>query len=120
MNLFRSTLSILRDISSSGYYDDNENWVDGVPSTPIPIKCSIQPFNKGKHRIEIPTGVRTNDALLIYTKTPLFTQDNSDNQTADEFSYKDRLYECIYVEDWTEHGLISDHIKAVFVRKDSL
>jgi hypothetical protein len=120
MNLFRSSVDILRDTIDSGYYDDNEDWVDGVSSTPIPIKCSIQPFNKGKHRIELPTGVRTDNSLLIYTKTFLFTQDNVDKTTADELVYRGKLYECIYAEYWTEYNLKSDHVKAVFVRKDSL
>lgn len=118
MNLYRSRIDILRTTESTGYFDENENWVDGVGQTSIPIKCSIQPYNKGRHRIELPEGVRADSAIIIYTGVQIFNQDDLTSRSADELIYKGNKFECFDVEDWTEHGLKSDHIKALFIRKD--
>lgn len=115
-----SKLDITRYGVSEGYFDDNNIWVEGTTTTTIPIKASVQPFNRGNNQIELPEGVRGDAAVFVYTKTKVRSQDDVKGYTADTILLEDDVYECFYVEDWSRYSLKPTHYKTVFIRKDKL
>lgn len=119
MRLFNKQIIIFRDISDSGYFDEEEKWVDGVDNLPITITGSIQPYRKGHTKNELPDGVRTDDAVIVRSKSKLITQDNLLKTTPDEMEYLGATYQCFTADEWSQ-GLRSDHYMAVFIRKDKL
>jgi len=119
MRLFNKQITIFRDLSDSGYYDENEKWVDGVSSTPVRIVGSIQPYGKGHTKNELPDGVRTDDVVILRSKSKLVTQDDLLKTTPDEMEYLGATYQCFTADKWSQ-GLRSDHYMGIFIRKDKL
>lgn len=117
--LNKTTLPIVRKTTSSGYIDPStRKWIEGVDEAPFNIKCSVQPFRNGEEKINLPEGVESSDAINVFTKTELRTDDDELNQEADETTYRGFTYECFNVEHWVGYGLIPDHYRCVFIRKD--
>ncbi len=116
----KTSLNIYRKAPSSGYLDDNGNWINSVSETTVPIRCSLQPFRNGDQQLDLPDGIRSEDAYFVYTKTEILSGDDRTKQQADETEIKGVRYECFRVEDWTHYGLSTDHYKGVFIKKDKL
>ena len=55
---------------SSGYYDDDMNWVLTL-TDPVTFDCSIQPDLQGHTRVVESSGARSEDFISIFTTTPL-------------------------------------------------
>lgn len=117
----KTALTIYRKLPSSGYLDDDGNWIDNTADEVVPIVCSLQPFRNGDQQLDLPDGIRSEDAYFIYTKTEILSADDRQpTQKADETEIKGVRYECFRVEDWTHYGLSTDHYKCVFIKKDKL
>lgn len=115
------TQTITRYDSSDSQYDPNTGQYSvEVVGTTFDIKCSVQPFRNGKNQIELPEGVTSNDTIVIYTDEAniLQTADQFGKGRADTTEYRGRVYECFYVEYWGGYGLITDNVKAIFIRRD--
>jgi len=55
--------------ASGGYFDDNENWVQGDLTTED-VKGSLQPFRTvSQTQLTLPSGVKSDDARLFYTRS---------------------------------------------------
>lgn len=117
--LNRFTLSIVRKTAGTGYLDPtSRKWIQGTDEAAFDISCSVQPFRNGDNQLKLPEGVEANNAIVVLTKTELKTSDELTNQEPDTTTYKGQSYECFNVEDWTGHGLKTDHYRCVFIRKD--
>lgn len=112
-------LTIQRRQAGGGYFDDNYQYIEPTPEL-IEIDCSVQPFRNGQSQIELPEGVRSSDARNVYTKTPILTNIEQQDQLPDITTIDGFEYECFNVENWSRYGLKVDHYRAVFIRKDKL
>lgn len=117
--LNKTSLNLYRVDGSSGYLDDNNNWVKGA-ETVIPIKCSLQPYRNGRTERDLPDGVYSEDAFFVYSKSEMLTTDEFSNRVADQIEIDGRRYECFFSEPWVFYNLQADHYKAIFIKKDKL
>ncbi len=109
-------LTLIRTDPSTGYYQGG-NYIKGTTSE-IGIRCSIQPFRKGDTQMTLPEGLRAEDVVMIYTKSPVQTVDQFEGAVADTTTIDNLVYVAINVENWNRQGMRSDHFKAMFVRED--
>lgn len=100
-----------RELLESGEFASSQN------VTSQDIFCSIQPFS-GISQKMLPEGHTSEDARLVYTNTKLQTTSQFTKIQADETQIDGLTYECFLVEDWNQFGLIPDHYRCIFVRKD--
>ena len=103
--------------AQGGEYDTNRNYVDKAPK-PFCTMSSIQPYKKGKDQVVLPEGIRSEDALVVWTKDELRVADQFNNLKADETTIDGREYVVFFVSNWNRHGLSVDHYEAIIIRKD--
>lgn len=101
-----------------GYINHNHEWVPAEFSSPISIKCSVQPLGEGKKKIILPDGVRTDEALVLRTRYELKGSDNYETYEGDIVEYGGYTYEIFTKSNWTGFGLPSDHFKYILKRVD--
>lgn len=111
-------LTITRD-SGVGAYDINGDWVDGA-TTEVPIKCSIQPFQKGTTMQVLPSGVMSEDALVIFTTTSIKTINQFDFLAADRAVIDNLNYIASSVANWSRHSLRTANYEVIFIREDKI
>lgn len=119
MNLLNKKITILRYKLSSGYYNENEEWVDGISLSPVTVKGNIQPYQQGFVKEEFPTGVSVKDVIVLYSKDPIIVQDDLLKTASDEMDYLGARYQCFSSDPWVQ-GMKIDHYHAIFIRKDKL
>lgn len=119
MRLMNKLIPILRYRKESGYYNEDEEWIDGVSQSKVFIRGDIQPYNEGHVKKELPNGVRAEDVITIRAKQPVVVQDDLLNTSSDELDYLGARYQCFSSNPWL-HGLSTDHYHALFIRKDKL
>ena len=112
----RSTLTIKRD-GGAGFWNDKGRWI-ADPTADFDIRCSIQPFKMGDNQFILPEGKTASDARVIRTTTSLKTADQFNKELADTTTISGFSYYAMAVEDWTLHGLSTDHFKVLFIRDD--
>lgn len=117
--LSRNTLQFIRK-KTTGSYDDKGKWVGGEDKAPFKVKGSLQPFEQGKTRIDLPTGVTSSDVRLFYTDCELHTADEHSNQESDTTTIDGREFICYDKEDWKTPSINLPHFKVFLVRKDKL
>jgi len=116
--LQKFTLTINGD-DGGGFWNDKGRWVeDPTPPAALVIKCSIQPFKMGANQMILPEGKTTSDAKIVLTTTLLKTSDQFGKTLADTTVINGLRYYAKAVEDWTGHGLRTDHFKILFIRDD--
>lgn len=114
--LRRVTQTITRN-TTAGTYNAAGEWVRGTTTT-LNVECNLQPYRRGTEQMTLPEGVRSEDVLIMYTKTPIRAVDQFDKTLADETTIKNREYVALMVEDWNLNNLKLDHYKVYWVRKD--
>lgn len=115
----RTPLTFTRK-SDAGYYDDDGEWVDGFDDEFIHIRCSLQPYRKGKSRLVLPEGVVTRDAFVIFTNSELRVADQLTDTLSDKTVINNQSYEVIDEEDWSFHSnLRSCHRQYLLIREDA-
>lgn len=103
--------------TGAGYWDESGRWVEGG-ITPIATTGSLQPFKDGNKQTILPEGRRADEAYLYFTKTKINTANQFDDTNPDTVEIDGREYYALAVEDWSRHGLASDHYKVTLLRKD--
>ncbi len=102
--------------------DSDGYWSGGVyhstsVETLIDIEANIQP-SKYSDVMKLREGFRTRKSVTLYTNTLVrIMREGDDGYLADEFTWKGDDYEIMYVQDWTEMGVL-EHYKAIGVRKE--
>lgn len=96
---FRKSLAITR--YASGSYVDGI-WNDGNYST-LSIKASVQPLKPFEMQ-SLPEGRRSGKAVKLYSKTKLFSANESTN--ADKFVWNGTPFEVVSC-DWYQSSVIS-------------
>jgi hypothetical protein len=115
-NIMTIPLTLLRDEGGS-WDEESGKYIEGG-TTEVPIECSIQPFGLGEKKLLLPEGVKSTDALIIFTTTPIKNTDQHSNTNADKTVVKGHTYVAFNVENWSFHGLESDHYKVLFLKDD--
>ena len=106
---FRKKFTIQR--TTGGEYDDNGIWQKGGETEEIKIMASVQPISLDEYNQIFPQGVRTVNAVKIYTDTKLYPEkQGTPAQNADVLLYMDRKYKIITCHAY-QSGVIS-HYKA--------
>ena len=115
------TITVYRK-GTEGYINADGDWVPGTDADPFDIEGNLQPYKRGKTRIEPPEGVRTQDMRVLYTSRNygLYTSDEDSNQEPDEIELDGVRYMCFHVEDWGTYGIIPDNWQHFFVRTDKV
>ena len=113
------TLEFIRKATDGGYNDDGD-WVEGTAQPPFEEKGSLQPFQKGKSKVDLPKGVTAKDVRLFYTKADLLIADEYLDQEADKTTIEGIPYQVWHIEPWKGHGLRSGHNKVFLVREDKM
>ncbi|QDP64752.1 MAG: hypothetical protein GOVbin2917_67 [Prokaryotic dsDNA virus sp.] len=114
------TVPLFRRSLEEGYLNNNHEWVQADFQDPVDLHCNIQPLNSAKQKIILPDGVRTDDMLVLRTRTSLNIADHYGTEEGDEISYKNVRYEIFKEEDWNGYGLATDHYKYIMKRKDQV
>lgn len=115
----RTPLTFTRK-SSAGYYDDSGEWVDGFDDEFIHIRCSLQPYKRGKSRLVLPEGIQTRDAFVVFTSSELRVADQLTGEVSDKTTINSQTYEVSDVEDWSFHSdLRSSHWQYLLIREDA-
>lgn len=105
---FRKKFTIQR--TSGGEYDDNGIWQKGETEE-IEIMASVQPISLDEYNQIFPEGIRTVNAVKIYTDTRLYPEkQGTPAQNADVLLYMDRKYKIITCHAY-QSGVIN-HYKA--------
>ena len=106
------TETATRYVYGTGTRDsDTGRWQEATPTTETFVG-SFQPVS-GREREALPAGVRTSDALTVYTETDLQTADQHAGTQADEVEYDGKRYRVEEVERWPK---LLTHTKALLVR----
>jgi hypothetical protein len=84
----------------------------------IPIKCNVQPFQQGTIQVKLPEGYTTDDARIVYTKTPVMTSSQFTKKVADRTEIDGLTHFAYRSQKWEVFGLNPDHYAVVFLRED--
>lgn len=114
------TVPLFKRSLEEGYLNNNNEWVQADFQDPVDLSCNIQPLSSGKTKVILPDGVRTDDVIILRTRTQLTIADQYDTEEGDEVEYKNIRYEIFKEEDWNGYGLQTDHYKYLMKRKDQL
>lgn len=106
--------------AGDGYINDDNEWVQADPEIESTLTCNIQPVRQGKDVQRLPDGIRADNAIVVRCTTQLHTTDHFDDQRATEIIYKNKRFVCDSEEDYSAYGLMTDHYKYIFIRKDLL
>lgn len=123
LNLLRTgRYNVRRFAANSGYYQKDGTYIEPTNSeSTFSIQANIQPFRDGKTKITLPDGVRSDDAITVFTETELFTDEELVNGRGDIITYRGLEYECYYLEPWVGYGnLLPEHYNCTFVKRDKL
>ena len=94
-------------------------WVAGTP-TSVHIECNVQP-SKYHDVLKLAEAFRTKESKTIYSVSPLKAMREDDGVTGgvdgDTFEWKGDVFEIMYVQDWTDMGVL-EHYKGIAVRKE--
>lgn len=105
---FRKKFMIQR--TSGGKFDDNGIYQQGETEE-FEIMASVQPISLDEYNQVFPQGIRTVNAVKIYTDTRLYPEkQGTPAQNADVLLYMDRKYKIITCHAY-QSGVIS-HYKA--------
>lgn len=96
--LLTESLEVQRQINPGKYISGK--YVADCEVERITIKCSVQPIKPGDAIVKELGGERTDGGFYIFTKTQLFTSNESALKKADVVSYNGRQYEIAKVERW--------------------
>lgn len=121
--LKKNTLLITRWDATTGGYDADGEYVEPDKDealNPFPVQGSLQPYSAGKTKVELPEGVRANDARVFYTVARLLTSDDAVDQKADITFIDNAPYELFHVEDWYSPAFRTAHYKCVFIRQEKM
>ncbi|MCZ7974363.1 hypothetical protein O9X80_07655 [Agrobacterium salinitolerans] len=69
----RRAWTVIRTRLAAGGYNDDGEWVDGVP-TPADIKAVVQPV-KGAQLMDMPEGIRTEAGWIIWSRSDIALDD---------------------------------------------
>ncbi len=121
MSLYNRTVILTRTLSA-GYYNEDEEYVDGNTSL-ISIKCNIQPYWQGRESVNNHTGLSSTNTIKVFTESALQAVDDIDNTVGDQLTYKGKVYYCKELEEWDDQdvaglSLIPQHSIGFFCRKD--
>lgn len=109
----RSALTITRQGEGSWV---RGRWVEGEPED-IEIEANIQP-TKYNDVLKLQEAFRTRDTRTIYSTSEIRTMREGDGGWgADTFQWKGDTYEIMFVQDWTETGVL-EHYKGIGVRQE--
>lgn len=117
--LQKNTLTFTRK-TTNGTYDDSGNWVEGVDEPSFNVKGSLQPFERGNSREDLPEGVSANDIRVFYTATELKTIEEYNNQESDSTTINGIEYICYFAEDWFTPAYRLSHYKVFLIKKDKI
>ena len=123
MRLVRKETALLKR-PVQGYYNEHRDWI--VPDAPqsTPFKCSIQPDLDSFTQVVESSGVRSEDFLVIYTKTKLNTADEtktvaqSQGQPADKIEIDDHDYIVFSAKKWRGAMRLS-HYECLLIKEDA-
>lgn len=103
---FRKKIIIQR--TSGGDYDDNGIWQEGETEE-IKIMASVQPISLNEYNQIFPQGIRTVNAVKIYTSTRLYPEkQGTPAQNADVLLYMDKKYKIITCHAY-QSGVINNY-----------
>lgn len=110
-------ITLLRP-GSDGYYKDGK-WVEDEDAE-VKIYGSIQPYRQpGKLGITLPEGIGPEDALVIYSRSPIKAASQYGNTKADKVELLGNTYYAYALLNWAFHADDETaHYKAVFVMFD--
>ena len=91
---------------------DTGRTIKPTPTTSL-IVGSFQPLT-GKERDALPEGVRTREALKVYTKSEIRTADQHTGTPADEIEYDGRVFVVTAVDRYPK---LIPHYKGTLLRK---
>lgn len=109
---------LYRRNNSSGYLNEDGEWIQATFLPASILECNIQPMRQGRSKVILPDGVRTDSVIVVRTFTELSIQDHVLNTEGDEIEYKGKRYEAFIEEDFSSYNLRTDHYKYLFIRKD--
>lgn len=112
------TVHLIKKSTEGGYLNNNHEWVTADEVTSVDLHCNIQPFNTAKSKIILPDGVRTDDIIVLRTRTQLTIADHYKEEEGSLIEYKGIRYEIFMEKDWSSYGLASDHFEYLFKRQD--
>lgn len=120
--IYKDTAILRRPVK--GYYNDQREWVvpENQPETPVP--CSIQPDLDSFTQVVESSAVRSEDFLVIYTKTLLRTADETKNvpqsqgQPADTLVIDDITYIVFSAKKWRA-ALRLSHYECLLIKEDA-
>jgi hypothetical protein len=94
--------------------------IETTQARTLTIKCNWQPLptqSKGEIAAILPSGVRITDTLVLYTKTALKVDDESNGVTADEVNIDGVLYKVFVERNWNRYLRIK-HYEYILTRKN--
>lgn len=118
--LKKNALTFTRITENTGSWNDDGEWVEGTTTTTIETTGSLQPFNQGKERVDLPEGLRPTHIKVYYTQTKLFTIDDRTIQEPDKTTIDGIPFVVYDVEDWFTPAYRSANYKVFLVREDKL
>ena len=110
---FNRSVQILR--SSSGSYDDDGNWQDGVQQT-LDVIANVQPLNAREteqYTEVLAGGNRTISMVKVYTNAILLTDAQMTGQKADILLWLGKRYKIAMQEEWQSN--IISHFRYIGV-----
>lgn len=119
-------IPLYRRNNSTGYLNENNEWVEASFLPPITLVCNIQPLVQGRIRTQgdviniLPDGIRLDSAIMLRTTTQLRIRDHLTDSQGDEIEYKGKRYELFSEQDYSGYFLATDHYRYLCIRKDAL
>lgn len=105
------SLTFTIEDSSGGYFDDNENWVQGELTT-VTVAGSLQPYRTvSQTQLTLPSGVKSDDARLFYTRssTDLTSAKDRGNKLGDTTTVEGSPYFIHDKGNWSRLGVCANH-----------
>ncbi|QHZ59734.1 head protein [Alteromonas phage vB_AmeM_PT11-V22] len=112
------SIPLYRRSEEEGYLNNEGEWVQAQFKDAEILECNVQPLRDGKTKVILPDGVRTDHVIVIRSFTRITVADMLDDTEGDEVEYQGKRFEAFKEEDFSEYGLMSDHYKYLFKRKD--
>ena len=118
MRIINRQTAILRRPLTSGYYQDDGNYVDSISYIIKPVKCSIQPAtNSALKQFNEEAGIRTSDFRVMYTRSELSVTDEDSKFNSDTIIYKCVEYEVVQIDPWEGVKRLT-HNKVLLKKRD--
>jgi hypothetical protein len=120
--LSKDEATLLR--SATGFYNNDRKWEVSDAGAGTTFRCSIQPDTESFKQVVETSGVRSEEFLVVYTKTKLQSADNgkavtgSQGQPADKVKIDDDTYVVFMVKRWRA-GINLSHYQCLLVREDA-